>query len=99
MINSIRRDLSRRTLYKKYEKSRLIYKSLINDSSINPQDKLTYISKLNQLPRNSSKVRIKNRCTLTGRSHGIHKFYRISRIKIRDLANKGLLVGYTKGSW
>lgn len=99
MFNSIKRDLKRRKLYKKYESKRLLYKALINDSNLDTNLRFVLAKKLNELPRNSSKVRIMNRCILTGRSHAVYKFCRISRIKFRDLANQGLIQGYTKSSW
>lgn len=99
MFNSIKTDLKRRNLYKKYEKKRLLYQALIHDANINPALKLSLIQALNKLPRNSSKVRLKNRCVLTGRSHSVYKFCRLSRIKFRELANKGHIVGCVKASW
>ena len=59
----------------------------------------SFITQLNKLPRNSSKVRIKNRCILTGRGRAIYNFCRLSRIKLRELAAQGLLMGVTKSSW
>jgi small subunit ribosomal protein S14 len=56
-------------------------------------------SKLNKLPRNGSIVRIKNYCVLTGRSKGVYKLFRLSRIKFRELALTGLLPGVIKASW
>jgi len=99
MFNSIKRDLKRRKLYNKYESKRLLYKALLNDCNLSQDLRFIITQKLNELPRNSSKVRIKNRCILTGRSHSVYKFCRISRIKFRDLANQGLIQGCTKSSW
>lgn len=99
MFNSIKRDLKRRKLYRKYEFKRLLYKALLNDSNLSQDLRFIVAKKLNDLPRNSSKVRIKNRCILTGRSHSVYKFCRISRIKFRDLANQGLVQGCVKSSW
>ena len=55
--------------------------------------------KLAKLPRNSSKVRIRNRCEITGRPHGVYRKLRISRIALRDLASEGKIPGMTKSSW
>ena len=52
-----------------------------------------------KIPRNSSKVRIRNRCEITGRPHGVYRKLRISRIALRDLASKGKIPGMTKSSW
>ena len=54
---------------------------------------------LDKLPRNSSKVRLRNRCQLTGRPRGYVRMFGISRIKFRDLASEGKIPGVTKASW
>jgi small subunit ribosomal protein S14 len=56
-------------------------------------------SLLNKLPKNSSKVRLRNRCALTGRGRGYIRLFGISRIKFRDLATEGKIPGVTKSSW
>jgi len=99
MTNYIQRDLLRRKLITTYELQRLQYKSLIKDFSVPKELKSIFISKLNKLPRNSSKTRMRNRCILSGRGRGVYRFCKLSRIALRDLANKGLLVGVKKSSW
>lgn len=99
MSNLIYRDKKKRKLYLKNELKRLQYKSIINDCSISKDIRYNYIQKLNQLSRNSSSVRIKNRCILTGRGHSIYSFCKLSRIKFRELASKGSLMGVIKSSW
>ena len=99
MTNFIQRDKNRRKLIAKYELKRVQYKSLIKDFSIPKGIKNVYIEKLNKLPRNSSKIRIKNRCILTGRGHSVLRFCGLSRLKFRDLASQGLLMGVIKASW
>jgi len=99
MVNSIQRDLKRRNLFSKNELKRLELKSLIHDLNISKKIRYNLITQLNKLPRNSSRVRIKNRCILTGRGHSIYSFCRLSRIKLRELASQGLLQGITKSSW
>ncbi len=99
MVNSIQRDKKRRLLSKSYELVRMQYQSIIKNRAI-PQDiRYSYILKLTQLPRNSSMIRMKNRCVLTGRSKSVYRFCRLSRISFRELASKGLLIGITKSSW
>nr|YP_665656.1 ribosomal protein S14 [Nephroselmis olivacea]AAF03183.1 ribosomal protein S14 [Nephroselmis olivacea] len=99
MVNSIQRDKKRRLLSKSYELLRMQYQSIIKNRSI-PQDlRYSYILKLTQLPRNSSMIRLKNRCVITGRSKSVYRFCRLSRISFRELASKGLLMGITKSSW
>ena len=55
--------------------------------------------KLNKLPKNSSKIRIMNRCEITGRPHGVYRKLKISRIALRDMASSGKIPGMTKSSW
>ena len=55
--------------------------------------------KLAKLPRNSAKIRIRNRCEITGRHHGVYRKLRISRIALRDLASNGKIPGMIKSSW
>lgn len=99
MTNSIYRDLKKRDLFSKYEELRLKYKSLMCDLNLPKDLRFQIMVKFNKLPRNSSKVRIKNRCILTGRGHSIYRFCKLSRIKIRDLVSSGALMGIKKSSW
>jgi ribosomal protein S14 len=99
MSNSIQGDKKRRKLHLKYELKRIEYKSLISTLTLQPELRTEYLRKLNKLPRNSSVVRIKNRCILTGRGHSVYKFCRLSRIKLRELASQGVLMGISKSSW
>lgn len=98
MFNSIKRDKKRRFLVKTYELKRLEYKFLINTLK-NKKEKYKYIYKLNNLPKNSSKVRIRNRCVVSGRSRSVYSFCKLSRIALRELANQGLIPGMIKSSW
>jgi len=99
MNNQIYRDKKRRNLHRKFEVQRLHYKSLLNDLSLSKEFRSNIMILLNKLPRNSSKVRIKNRCVLTGRGHSVLRICKLSRIKFRELAAQGLLMGVTKSSW
>ena len=99
MTNSIQRDKKRRLLFSKYELKRLELSSIIQDLSFSKDIRYKNVRELNKLPRNSSKIRIKNRCILTGRTHSVLRFCSLSRIKFRELASQGLLMGVTKASW
>jgi small subunit ribosomal protein S14 len=99
MSNLIQRDKKKRELYLKNEIKRLNYKSLFNDLSLEKEDRYYNMLALNKIVRNSSRVRIKNRCILTGRTHSIYKLFKLSRIKFRELASQGVLMGITKASW
>lgn len=63
------------------------------------EEKMALVQKLADLPRNGAKVRQHNRCSLTGRPHGYHRRFGLSRNKLRELASLGLLPGVRKGSW
>lgn len=99
MTNSIQRDKKRRMLFFKNEIKRLELTSIIHDLSFSKEIRGKSVKELNKLPRNSSKVRIKNRCILTGRGHSVLRFCGFSRLKFRELASQGLLMGVTKASW
>ena len=64
-----------------------------------PEERFAAHMKLAKLPRNSSKVRIRNRCELTGRPRGVYRKFRMSRIALRDLASMGRIPGMIKSSW
>lgn len=99
MTNSIQRDKKRRLLFSKYELKRLELASIIQDLNFSKDIRYKNLQELNKLPRNSSPVRIKNRCILTGRGHSVLRFCSLSRIKFRELASQGFLMGITKASW
>lgn len=71
----------------------------INDTSLSFQDRQSYRLKLEKLPKNSSRIRIRNRCNITGRPRGVYRKFGLSRITFRELASKGLIPGVTKASW
>ncbi len=92
-------DQKRRKMVSFFELKRLQYKSILKDFSITKEIRHIYINKLNNLPRNSSKTRINNRCILTGRSKSVYRFCKLSRISLRLLAGQGLIAGVIKSSW
>ena len=98
MLEKIK-DKKKRNLYKKHEIERLDLLSLIHNSSLSEQIRLENRLLLNKLPRNSSLCRTRNRCLLTGRGRGVYRFCRMSRIKVRELASQGKLIGVSKSSW
>ena len=69
------------------------------DKSISIEERLKLQNKLNDLPRNSSNIRYRNRCKLTGRTRGVYRKFGLSRIKIRELSMSGDLPGMIKSSW
>ena len=94
----IQRELKRQRLVMKYEKKRAILKEQIRKAP-SLKEKLDLHRKLQQLPRNSSKVRLHNRCLVTGRPKGYYRDFGLSRHVLREMAHQGLLPGVTKSSW
>ena len=92
-------DKRRRKLYLKLLKTRTELKQQVKSKSLETLDQYKVQIKLRKLPRNSTKTRIRNRCILTGRSRGIIGLFKISRIKVREILDKGLLPGVQKSYW
>jgi len=97
--SSIQRNLKRIKLVKKFLKKRESLKKIINNKKLPLEERFAAQLKLAKIPRNSSKTRIRNRCEISGRPHGVYRKLKISRIALRDLALKGKIPGMTKSSW
>ena len=97
--SSIQKNKSRYKLIEKYSERRKLLKSKVMDKSLSLEDRIMFQNKLNELPRNSSSIRHRNRCELTGRSRGVYRKFGLSRIKIRELSMTGNLPGVVKSSW
>lgn len=89
----------KRALVAKYRDRRDALKKTILDGSISFEERQAAVDKLNKLPKNSSKVRIRNRCQITGRARGLVGKFKVSRIVFRQMAHAGFLPGVTKASW
>ena len=99
MKHFIARDKRRRALVQKHQAKRQGLKRQLKDRNLSPQERLVAQQALNALPRNSSASRVSNRCIITGRSKGVYRRYKISRIMLRQLALQGRLPGMKKASW
>ena len=97
--SSIQKNLKRIKLVKKFEKKREALKKIIKNKKLPLDERFNAQLKLAKLPRNSAKNRIRNRCEITVRPHGVYRKLRISRIALRELASKGKIPGMTKSSW
>ncbi len=97
--SAIQRNLKRIRLSKKFSKKRENLKKIIKNKKLPLKERFEAQLKLSKLPRNSAKIRIRNRCEITGRPHGVYRKLRISRIALRELASKGRIPGMTKSSW
>jgi small subunit ribosomal protein S14 len=78
---------------------RTALKRVISDKNTSFEDRMAAVIKLSEMPRNSSSVRYRNRCLVTGRPRGVYRKFKMSRISIRDFASAGLLPGVIKASW
>ncbi len=97
--SAIKRNENRKRMVIRYAERRAKLKALTRDASASPEEKFEAQLKLAALPRNSSSVRLHNRCYLTGRSHGVYRKFNLSRIALRELASKGQIPGMVKSSW
>ena len=97
--SSIQRNLKRIKLEKKFSKKRSELKKIIKNRKLPLDERFKAQLKLSKLPRNSAKTRIRNRCEITGRPHGVYRKLKISRIALRELASKGRIPGMSKSSW
>jgi small subunit ribosomal protein S14 len=94
----IQRELKRQRLVMKYAKKREMLKQQIKEAS-SLKEKLNLHRKLQQLPINSSPVRLHNRCMITGRPKGYYRDFGLSRHVLREMAHQGFLPGVRKSSW
>ena len=94
----IERNKKRIFLNIKYDAKRNAFKEKLLDKSLDMKERIKLVAKFSSLPRNSSKVRIRNRCFVTGRGRGFHRYFGVSRIVLRDWASNGLLPGVLKKS-
>ncbi|MDO8411903.1 30S ribosomal protein S14 [Phenylobacterium sp.] len=97
--SAVNRNERVKALVKQYAEKRAALKAIANDESLPLEERFEARLKLAELPRNSSKVRIRNRCDVTGRPRGYYRKLRMSRIALRDLGSSGQIPGLVKSSW
>jgi small subunit ribosomal protein S14 len=97
--SSVHKQKRREKLVKQYAAKRAQLKEMAKDQSLPLEERFKARLKLNELPRNGSKVRLRNRCALSGRPRGYYRKFKLSRIALRDLASQGQLPGVVKASW
>ena len=98
-LSSVNKNNRRIKMSDKFLKKRKDLKKIIMDKKIPLVDRFKAQQKLSQLPRNSAKIRVRNRCQITGRPHGVYRKLRISRIALRQLGLQGKIPGMIKSSW
>ena len=98
-LSSINKNERRKKLVKANAGRYARLKAIANDESKDDTERLIARLKMAKIPRNANPTRIRNRCELTGRSRAYYRKFRLSRIMLRELGNKGLIPGLTKSSW
>ena len=98
-LSSINKNNKRIKLSNRFYSKREKLKKIVMNKKLSLEERFKAQQKLSKLPRNSAKVRVMNRCQITGRPHGVYRKLKISRIALRDLGLSGLIPGMTKSSW
>ncbi len=97
--SSIEKNKRRARLAKQYAGRRARLKKIAMDKTVTMEERFAATLKLAELPRNSAKVRVRNRCEITGRPRAYYRKLKMSRIAMRELGSKGLIPGLVKSSW
>jgi small subunit ribosomal protein S14 len=97
--SAINRNKKRRKMVAQFAERRATLKKTANDDNLSMEERFQARLTLAALPRNSSKVRIRNRCEITGRPRAYYRKLKVSRIALRDLGSAGLIPGLVKSSW
>ena len=98
-MSSINKNNRRMKLSNKFYEKRKKLKEIVMNKQLSLEERFKAQQKLSSLPRNSSKIRIRNRCQITGRPHGVYRKLKISRIALRKLGLEGKIPGMVKSSW
>ena len=98
-LSAINKNNRRIKLSNKFYKKRDELKKIIMNKKLPLEERFKAQQKLSNLPRNSAKIRVMNRCQITGRPHGVYRKLRISRIALRQLGLQGKIPGLVKSSW
>jgi small subunit ribosomal protein S14 len=97
--SSVNKNNRRKAMVKQYAPKFAALKAIAADETKDEGERLMARLKMAKLPRNANPTRVRNRCELTGRSRAVYRKFKMSRIMLRELANKGLIPGVTKSSW
>lgn len=96
---SIETNEKRKRLVKRYAEKRAALKAIATDRSAAPEVRFKANLQLAEMPRSGARIRVRNRCMLTGRSRGNYRKFGISRIMLREMGNHGMIPGLKKASW
>jgi small subunit ribosomal protein S14 len=97
--SSVEKNKNRMKLTARYAAKRERLKELACDKSLPMEERFAANLKLAEMPRNGAKIRVRNRCELTGRPRGVYRKFKLSRIALRDLGTAGQIPGIVKSSW
>ena len=97
--SSVEKNNRRRKLVKQYANKRAKLKAIVQSKDVTMEERFTAQLKLAELPRNSAKNRIRNRCEITGRPRAYYRKVKLSRLALREMSNLGLIPGMVKSSW
>ena len=98
-LSAVNKNKKRIKLSDKLYEKRQALKKIVMDKKIPLEERFKAQQKLSKLPRNSAKIRVMNRCEITGRPHGVYRKLKISRIALRQLGLQGKIPGLVKSSW
>lgn len=97
--SAIEKNKRRRRYVEQKDAKRRRLKAIAEDRELPAEERFAARLKLAEMPRNSSKTRIRNRCEITGRPRGFYRRFKISRVALRELSSRGLIPGVVKSSW
>ena len=97
--SAVEKNNRRRRMVDRFSAKRKTLKAVVMDRDRDPEERFEATLKLAELPRNASKVRVRNRCSMTGRPRAYYRKFGLSRITLRDLASEGQIPGVVKSSW
>ena len=98
-LSSINKNERRKALVKKYAPKYAKLRAIAADKSLDEGERTIARLKMAEIPRNGNPTRVRNRCMVTGRPRGYYRKFRLARVMLRDLANKGMIPGVVKSSW
>jgi small subunit ribosomal protein S14 len=98
-LSSINKNERRKAMTKRYAAKYAKLKAIADNEALEDSERWIARLKMAELPRNGNPTRVRNRCELTGRARAYYRKFRLSRLMLREMANKGLIPGVTKSSW
>ena len=97
--SAVEKNKNRGNLVARYSRKRARLKEIANDKNLPIEERFQAGLKLSEMPRNGAKIRLRNRCEVTGRPRGFYRKFKMSRISLRDLGSSGQIPGLVKSSW